>query len=96
MVSHLIVSLWIVFMAALIALFIVRAKLISRLRNDYSTLYASIGSPIAFSRSLDFLWRLQPYQDQLSAKDLNLLRLNLTLFYTGAVVALLFVACLFI
>lgn len=96
MISTLILVLWMCLIAALVALFIMRSKLIFRLRENYSALYVSVGRPIGFSRSLNFLWRLRPYQDQLSANDLKLLHLNLILFYAGAVVALLFVACLFI
>jgi hypothetical protein len=94
MASYLIAVLWTFLMAALTALFITRAKLIFRLRENYPNLYSNIGRPAGFSRSIEFLWQLRPYQSELSARDLKLLRLNLALFYTGAATTVLFVACL--
>lgn len=82
--------------AVMVALFIVRTKLVYRLRENYPQLHACVGRPIEISRSIGFLWRLERHKVQLSKKDLNLLRLNLLLVYTSMVTITLFMILVFI
>lgn len=96
MISNFIIVLWLFLITIVIALSITRTRLIYVLRENYSALYVNVGCPVGFSRSISFLWRLQPYRNQLSSKDLKLLRLNLALVYASVVTTLLFVICLFI
>lgn len=92
MASALIFTLWASFVACVITLFVVSTKLIYRLREHYPDIYVGVGRPSALSRSLSFLWRLKPYENQLSPEDIKLLRWNLALVYICTVAVVLFVA----
>lgn len=96
MIFDLIAGLCFLTIAVMVALFIVRTKLVFRLRENYPQLHASVGSPIELSRSISFLWRLERYQVQLSAEDLKLLRLSLILVYTSMVTIPLFMILVFV
>jgi hypothetical protein len=89
--SALVIVVWILFTVGMIMLFITSTKLIYRLREQYPDVYASVGRPRAFSRSVNFLWRLKPYESQLSPADVKLLRVNLALVYICSAAAVAFV-----
>lgn len=91
MISDLIIAVWVLFAVSMVMLFVMSIKLIFRLRDRYPDVYVSVGRPSAFSRNVNFLWRLKPYENQLTPADVKLLRLNLTLVYICAVAALAFV-----
>lgn len=96
MIFDFITALCFFIITVMTALFIVRAKLVFRLREHYPQLHASVGSPIELSRSISFLWRLERYESQLSMSDLKLLRLNLVLVYTSMVTIILFMILVFV
>ena len=95
MTFDLIAGLCFLTITVMVLLFIVRAKLVFRLRENYPQLYASVGSPIELSRSIGFLWRLEHYQAQLSANDLRLLRFSLILVYMSMGTITLFMVLVF-
>lgn len=83
--------IWTLSLISMVMLFIFSTKLIYRLRYKYPDIYISVGRPSEFSRNINFLWRLKPYEDQLSPDDVKLLRLNLILVYICTAVVFLFV-----
>ena len=91
MISALIIGIWTLLAVSTVMLFIVSIKLIFRLRNLYPDVYVSVGRPSAFSRNVNFLWRLKPYENRLNPADVRLLHLNLTLVYICAIAVLAFV-----
>lgn len=83
-------------MTVMILLFILRTKLVRRLRNNYPRLYVDVGSPMCLSRSVGFLWCLDRYRAQLSTEDLKLLRLSLVLVYINMLTITLFMILVFV
>ena len=81
MQTVLIIVLWLGFLVCIVGSYITSSMLIFRLREGRPVIYAKIGSPHAFSRSAEFLWRLKPYEDQLTARDIKLRRLSLIFYW---------------
>lgn len=65
--------------------------LIFRLRARFPDVYAKVGSPNAFTRKVDFLWALKPFEAEIGP-DLQKLQ-RTTLIYVGLLtgLALLFI-----
>ena len=74
-------------MVSMVSLMITSTRLVTRLRERYPDVYVGVGRPSAFSRNVNFLWRLKPYEGQLAAIDIKLLRMSLATVYICAVAA---------
>lgn len=66
------------------------------LREKYPDLYAVVGRPAVFSRSVNFLWLLKRFKDQLSTQDVRLLQINLGLIYLFSAEFVLFLVFLIV
>lgn len=93
---NLITVLCFIIIAIMVVLFIARARLVFRLRENYPRLHADVGSPIELSRGIGFLWRLERCEAQLSSGDLRLLKFCLALAYISVVAIMLFMILVFL
>jgi hypothetical protein len=71
-----------------IAFAITTSRLIFRLRELYPAIYVQVGSPRAFSRRTEFLWRLRSFDLELAPKDKILAKKAIALLVLSWVVTL--------
>jgi hypothetical protein len=90
MSSALAIGCWLVLVVSMVTLMISSIRLSTRLRERYPDIYVGVGRPSAFTRNVNFLWRLKPYEGQLGPTDIKLLRLSLAIVYIGAIAAAAF------
>lgn len=94
--TQMFVLLWVLVAVLMIAFSVTKSRLIFRLRELYPAIYAQVGNPRAFSRSTEFLWRLNGFLSELSSKDRALRKTAVSLlFFTWATVVI-GVACVVI
>jgi hypothetical protein len=91
--TQIFLSLWVLALVLAVAFAITASRLVFRLRELYPAIYEQVGSPRAFSRKTEFLWRLRSFNAELAPKDKALTRTSLALLVIFWIVLIAGVVC---